>query len=186
MTSEYRLVTTTNPSIGSQKAYRERQEQRSVHLTQKIGHLEEKNRALSTNNEQLELEIVRFSAESDALLATIHSGNRSTTDGPVSDTELTPATLLEAPRLNPALDSIASDVWNHPVHRITESKTGEKLLDKAAAWDMIQGHESFKAGLVDIDGVRQRLEGFAQCTGQGIAFEESRILSAIEESVISE
>ncbi|KAB8234037.1 uncharacterized protein BDW43DRAFT_274835 [Aspergillus alliaceus] len=73
---------------------------------------------------------------------------------------------------------------DHPAHRITESETGEKLLDKAATWDMIQSHRLFKAGLVDIDGVRQRLEGFVQCTGQGIAFEEGRIRSAIEKSVI--
>lgn len=71
-----------------------------------------------------------------------------------------------------------------PVHRITVSEeTGERLLDAGATWDLIQQHEMFKRGLVDIGVVCERLRGVARCDGQGPVFEESRIRKAIEESV---
>ncbi|KAA8650995.1 uncharacterized protein ATNIH1004_003686 [Aspergillus tanneri] len=169
----------------AQQAYRERQEQRLLRLNQTIGNLEETNTDLHANNKQLELEIAKVAAENEVLLATFNS-TASATDGPVPEVELATTTPLEASRVTHDSDSMLSRPRDHPVHRLTKSETGEKLLDKAAAWDMIQNHELFKEGLVDIDGVRQKLEGVAQCGGEGVVFEEGRIRRAIEESLISD
>lgn len=71
----------------------------------------------------------------------------------------------------------------HSPHRITVCKiTGEKLLDAGATWDLIQSHELFKRGQVDIADVTERLKGMAQCDGQGPAFKEGQVRMAIEQS----
>lgn len=54
------------------------------------------------------------------------------------------------------------------LHRTTVCPvTGEKLLDTRATWDLIQGHDLFKRGLVDITRVSDGLKNLAQCNGQG-------------------
>ena len=69
-------------------------------------------------------------------------------------------------------------------HRIeTSVSTGERLLDAGATWDLIQEHELFKKGLVDIGDVCERLKKLAQCNGQGPTFEEADIRRVIEDSV---
>jgi hypothetical protein len=60
--------------------------------------------------------------------------------------------------------------------------TGEKLLGPGATWDLIQNHELFKRGEVDIGMVTENLKGLAQCDGQGPAFKESQVRLAIEQS----
>ena len=64
----------------------------------------------------------------------------------------------------------------------TCGETGERLLDAGATWDLIQGHELFQRGMVDIGFVSERLKGSAQCDGQGPAFREGAVRRAIEES----
>lgn len=72
---------------------------------------------------------------------------------------------------------------SRPHHRITVCKvTGEKLLDAGATWDLIQSHELFKSGQVDIGDVTTRLKGLAQCDGQGPAFREGEVRRVIVES----
>ena len=69
-------------------------------------------------------------------------------------------------------------------HKITVSRTtGERLLGAGATWDFIQAHPSFKAGLVDIGDVSERLKKVFQCDGQGPVFAEGDIKRAIEDSV---
>lgn len=68
-------------------------------------------------------------------------------------------------------------------HRLTVCPiTGERLLDSGATWDLIQKHELFQRGQLDISDVTDRLKGMSQCDGQGPAFKEGQILKAIEES----
>ena len=70
-----------------------------------------------------------------------------------------------------------------PRHRITVcEKTGEKLFDTGATWDLIQNHELFKRGLVDSGDVTERLKTVARCNGQGPVFGERDIRKIIEES----
>ncbi|EAU36118.1 predicted protein [Aspergillus terreus NIH2624] len=169
-----------------QRAYRERKDQHLIRLNQQISAMEDLNAGLHASNEQLKLEIARIAAENELCLATCMSSFISATEERASEAALADI-LVEAPSLNSASDLRPSgSPYYHPVHRLTESKDGDKLLDKVAAWDMIQNHALYKAGVVDIIGVKQKLEGFAQCNGQGIAFERGRIRSAIENSVISD
>jgi hypothetical protein len=73
------------------------------------------------------------------------------------------------------------------LHRVTYCKnTGEKLLDAQATWDVIQRHELFKKGLIDLNGVTRRLKLVTQCDGTGPAFRESHVLAAIEESAVAD
>jgi AP-1-like factor len=70
-----------------------------------------------------------------------------------------------------------------PQHRFTVCPvTGDKLLDAHALWDLLQGHELFKRGQLDIADVVERLKGMAQCDGQGPAFKEGHVRQAIAES----
>ena len=61
--------------------------------------------------------------------------------------------------------------------------TGEKLLAAGATWDLIQGHELYRRGLVDVEDVCERLKERATCDGSGPAFAEGEVRRAIEESV---
>ena len=61
--------------------------------------------------------------------------------------------------------------------------TGERLLDASATWDLIQSHELFQRGLVDVGDVCERLKKLAQCNGHGPSFDEADIKRAIQESV---
>lgn len=73
---------------------------------------------------------------------------------------------------------------NHYAHRVTFSPTtGEKLLNAGATWDLIQEHELFTRGLVDVGDVSERLKKVAQCDGQGPVFAEGEVRRIIEESV---
>lgn len=72
-----------------------------------------------------------------------------------------------------------------PSHRVVKSESGERLLAAGAAWDLMQSHELFKKGLVDIQAVSELLKGQAKCDGQGPVFEERAILEAIEQSAAS-
>lgn len=68
-------------------------------------------------------------------------------------------------------------------HRLTVCPiTGERLLDAGATWDLIQKHELFQRGQLDIGDITDRLKGMSQCDGQGPAFKEGQVLKAIEES----
>lgn len=70
-------------------------------------------------------------------------------------------------------------------HRLTVCEvTGEKLLDAGETWDFLQANELVKKGAVDIAAVCERLKGRAQCSGQGPAFTEGLVKSAIEECVV--
>lgn len=72
----------------------------------------------------------------------------------------------------------------NPPHRITvDEETGERLLNSSATWDLIQNHDLYKRGLVDIGDICDRLKGLVQCNGQGPAFREGQIRRVIEESV---
>ena len=57
------------------------------------------------------------------------------------------------------------------------------LLGTGATWDLIQSHEDYKAGRVDLGSVCERLREGAVCDGLGPAYREGEVRRAIEESV---
>lgn len=88
-------------------------------------------------------------------------------------------------QLHSSLPSSSSPVLSSQssTHRITISPlTGRRLLSAGAVWDFIQAHELVKDGLADITDVTARLKEAAECDGTGPAFEEGKLVRAIEES----
>ncbi|KAL1865072.1 hypothetical protein Plec18167_009541 [Paecilomyces lecythidis] len=165
----------------AQRAFRERKERHVRELEQKLNDLEQASTTLHADNERLKRELAKFATENEILRATAHSGLGSS-----HGRGLPEATTTGPMRFSPTdfYSSILKEGEPSPVHRITVSEeTGERLLDAGATWDLIQQHEMFKRGLVDIGNVCERLKGVARCDGQGPVFEESHIRKAIEESV---
>ncbi|EAW11528.1 putative bZIP transcription factor (Fcr3) [Aspergillus clavatus NRRL 1] len=165
----------------SQRAFRERKERHVRELEDKVNSLEQESTTLAADNERLKRELAKYATENEVLRATSSSfanvqGHRlesePTVTGPM---KYTPTDFYSnlVPQGEPA-----------PSHRVTIcEKTGERLLDAGATWDLIQAHEQYKRGMVDIGDVSNRLKGVAQCNGQGPAFREGQILQAIEASV---
>ncbi|KAB8215756.1 hypothetical protein BDV33DRAFT_7975 [Aspergillus novoparasiticus] len=162
----------------AQRAFRERKERHVRELEEKVNNLEQASSNLVADNERLKQELARFTTENEILRATSGSSDRThnhsdepTTTGPL---KYTPTDFYSelVPKGEPSR-----------LHRVsTCAKTGEKLLGAGATWDLIQGHELFKRGLVDIKDVSERLKNITQCDGQGPAFPEAEVLKAIEES----
>lgn len=74
-----------------------------------------------------------------------------------------------------------------PEYRLTvDNRTGERLLDVGATWELIQQHESFNMDALDLPKLCGMLREIVQCDGQGPVFGEKCIFFAIEASVISE
>lgn len=156
--------------------------------------LEDASTTLQVDNERLKRELARVSTENEILRATSQSLN-SAQGRPVEPPEPVVTGPMEysptdfSSKLSPESAGTNSRPGLGPVntapgpHRITVCPvTGEKLFDTGATWDLIQSHELFKRGQVDIGNVTERLKGMAQCDGQGPAFKESQVRKAIEES----
>ncbi|KAH8423306.1 putative bZIP transcription factor (Fcr3) [Aspergillus melleus] len=163
----------------AQRAFRERKERHVRDLEDKLNSLEEESNSLLADNERLRRELAKFTTENEILRATSGSLGRSNNQpdsGPITTGPL---------RYSPT-DFYSNIVPNgEPVRRhrvLVCSETGEKLLDVSTTWEYIQNHELFKHGLVDIALVAEKLKGLAQCDGQGPAFRESQVRTAIEES----
>ncbi|KAL2014181.1 hypothetical protein VTN00DRAFT_1706 [Thermoascus crustaceus] len=167
----------------AQRAFRERKERHVRELEQKLSDLEQASNTLHADNERLKRELAKYATENEILRATSNAGIGSGVNGRGAD----PETTTTGPMKYSPTDfysSVLAEGERMPTHRITVSEeTGERLLDAGATWDMIQGHELFKRGLVDIGDVCERLKGVARCDGQGPVFEESVVRRAIEESV---
>ncbi|GIJ99300.1 hypothetical protein Aspvir_001430 [Aspergillus viridinutans] len=164
----------------AQRAFRERKERHVRELEEKVSTLEQESTTLAADNERLKRELAKYATENEILRATTgqlassqgrHLDSEPTVTGPM---KYTPTDFYSnlVPKGEPA-----------PTHRVTIcEKTGERLLDAGATWDLIQGHELYKQGLVDIGDVSKRLKGLAQCNGQGPAFREGQVLRVIEAS----
>ncbi|CRG85764.1 hypothetical protein PISL3812_02782 [Talaromyces islandicus] len=176
----------------AQRAFRERKERHVRELEQKLNDLEQTSTDLHADNERLKRELARIATENEILRATgsRHNGNGHGEDDAVSghNNETNGHNTMTGPLEFSPIDvqqSIAdsSKDGNLPHRIVISDKTGERLLNARATWDMIQDHSLFKQGLVDIGDVCDRLKGFEKCDGQGPVFEEGRVKKAIEESV---
>ncbi|KAL4906634.1 hypothetical protein BDW74DRAFT_136050 [Aspergillus multicolor] len=175
----------------AQRAFRERKERHVRDLEEKVSSLQQESSTLLADNERLKREVARFSTENEILRATTHSS----TPGPNANTDEHRKGKDHEPAQTGPMTYSPTDFYSDLVpagqsarlHRVTYcSQTGERLLDAGATWDLIQGTESFKKGLVDIAGVTRRLKSSAQCDGQGPAFRECVVRQAIEESILED
>lgn len=174
----------------AQRAFRERKERHVRDLEVKVNNLEEASTTLQADNERLKRELAKFTTENEILRATSRSNAPNpqehpepTVTGPMrySPTDFYTSLMPEGSASNSGSGVAISGA--HSPHRITVCQiTGERLLDAGATWDLIQGHELFKRGQVDLGDVAERLKGMAQCNGQGPAFKEGQVQRAIEES----
>jgi hypothetical protein len=169
----------------AQRAFRERKEQHVRDLEDKVNNLEQASNTLQADNERLKRELARYTTENEILRATSlhpsrghasanHTPEPTTVTGPMkfSPTDFHTTFMPDGP-----------GTPRSPQHRLTVCPiTGEKLLDARATWDLIQKHELFERGQLDIGDVTERLKGMSQCDGQGPAFKESQVRQAIEES----
>ncbi|KAA8647250.1 putative bZIP transcription factor (Fcr3) [Aspergillus tanneri] len=163
----------------AQRAFRERKERHVRDLEEKVSHLKEESSSLMADNERLRRELAKFTTENEILRATSNSFSRS--NNPADSGPITTGPMRYSPT-----DFYSNIVPNgEPIRRhraLACSETGEKLLDVSSTWDLIQSHELFKRGLVDLMQVAEKLKGLAQCDGQGPAFREGHVREAIEES----
>ncbi|KAF9886085.1 hypothetical protein FE257_012020 [Aspergillus nanangensis] len=164
----------------AQRAFRERKERHVRDLEEKLNTMQEASTTLMADNERLKQELAKFTTENEILRAT--SGSFQQSNQGAADA----APTMTGPLRYSPTDFCSKLVpKGEPIrrHRIAFcEQTGEKLLDAGSTWDLIQKHDLFKRGLVDIGDVADRLKGMAQCDGQGPAFRESQVHHAIEES----
>ncbi|CAG8887888.1 unnamed protein product [Penicillium egyptiacum] len=169
----------------AQRAFRERKEQHVRDLEDKVNNLEQASNTLQADNERLKRELARYTTENEILRATSQHANR----GHISTNENPEPTTVTGPMKFSPTDFHTTFMPDgpgtprSPQHRLTMCPiTGEKLLDAGATWDLIQKHELFERGQLDIGDVTERLKGMSQCDGQGPAFKEGQVRQAIEES----
>ncbi|KAL4808884.1 hypothetical protein BDV18DRAFT_91116 [Aspergillus unguis] len=182
----------------AQRAFRERKERHVRDLEEKVSNLKQESSTLQADNERLQREIARYSTENEILRATSTSNTSRSSPHPNTSHNSRTARRSDADReeneteTGPMIYS-PTDFYSDLVpkgqlarlHRVTYCKvTGERLLDAGATWELIQGHEMFKKGVMDLAAVTAKLKGAAQCNGQGPAFRECQVREAIEASVM--
>lgn len=159
----------------------------------KLNTLEADKSTITNENERLRRELEKANTQNEILRATttplhypqqnIHA--QSGAYPPPPDSPVPGPQTYSPAAFHETLISRDPNSTNQPIsHRIhIHAATGERLLTTGAAWDMIQNHEMFKKGMIDIADVCGRLKGRTMCDGSGPAFEEGEIRRAIEESV---
>ncbi|KAL2037861.1 hypothetical protein N7G274_009335 [Stereocaulon virgatum] len=179
----------------AQRAFRERKERHVKDLEIKLKHMDAQSTDLMSENERLKRELDRVATQNEILRATTtplrlqHEQQpqpMDTDQASRSPESLVPGPMIYSPStFNAALDHNASINPNAPIsHRIAFSATtGERLLSTGAAWDLIQSHELYRRGLVDLAEVADRLKEKATCDGNGPTFAEPDVMNAIEDSV---
>ena len=152
-------------------------------LENKLNSLSAHSTTLLTDNERLKRELQKLATQNEILRATT---------GPASQPPLhnvRPPSPLHGPQTYSPTDfqkAVGVDPKKHPVsYEEFGGEDGERLLSAGATWDLIQGHELCRKGMVDVGDVCRRLKGRAACDGRGPAFRECEVMAAIEESVMS-
>ena len=178
----------------SQRAFRERKERHVKDLESKLNNLEAHSTTLLTDNEHLKRQLEKLATQNEILRATttplnlahLNQNSHGHSQLPPPESPI-PGPLTYSPSaFHEALSGRHPSAANgKPIsHRIQVSATtGERLLATGATWDLIQSHELYKKGMVDIGEVCDRLKNRAMCDGTGPAFAEGEIIRAIEESV---
>lgn len=174
-----------------QRAFRERKERHVKDLEVKLKSIEARSTDLMSDNERLKRELDRLATQNEILRATTtpmklsyHEAaqNQRASSASPARKVLSSGPMIYSPS---TFNSAFSDHGDGPVsHRIQISaQTGERLLATGAAWELIQSHELYRRGLVDIGEVSDRLKDKVLCDGSGPTFAESEVIKAIEDSV---
>lgn len=151
---------------------------------------------LVSDNERLKRELDRVATQNEILRATTtpmrlsNQEHVQTTHAEVAahspEVGMTAGPMIYSPStFNAAFADHHAPGLEEPIsHRIAISATtGERLLATGAAWELIQGHELYRSGKVDLGEVCDRLREKVLCDGAGPTFAESEVVRAIEDSV---
>lgn len=162
----------------SQRAFRERKERHVKDLETKLNSISAHSTTLLTDNERLKRELQRLATQNEILRATAQTAPAPRSPSPLHGPQsYTPTDFVTA---------VGVDIQRHPVsYEDFGGEDGQRLLSSGATWDLIQSHDLFRRGMVDVADVCRRLKGRAACDGRGPAFKEAEVLRAIEESVLS-
>ena len=152
----------------SQKAFRERKERHVHDLNHTIKTLEQGSSKLRRENENLQEEIANMISE-----------NR----GPKEAKNLKPSFVSQRTSDLPQITSakffdlaVPDGHEKQPEYRLTvDNRTGERLLDVGATWELIQQHELFNMDALDLPKLCGMLREIVQCDGQGPVFGEKCI-----------
>lgn len=172
-----------------QRAFRERKERHVKDLELKLKSIEARSTDLISDNERLKRELDRLSTQNEILRTTTTSHQEAPQNQQARSTSPSPRALAAGPMIySPCTFNNTFSEHRGPdeavSHRIQISaQTGERLLATGAAWDLMQSHELYRRGLVDIGEVSDRLKAKVLCDGSGPTFAESEVIKAIEESV---
>ncbi|KAL6713656.1 AP-1-like transcription factor [Lecanora helva] len=178
----------------AQRAFRERKERHVKDLELKLKSIEAHSTDLMTDNERLKRELDRLATQNEILRATTtplklphqDSSQPQSSSSPPSPKGLTSGPMIFSPStFNNAFSEHNPAGADEPIsHRIQISaQTGERLLATGAAWELIQSHELYRQGLVDIGEVCDRLKEKVLCDGSGPTFAEKDVIQAIEDSI---
>ena len=132
-----------------------------------------------SDNERLKKELQRLATQNEILRATAsHPSAAPRSPSPVHGPQTySPTDFVNLTGVN---------LHGHPISYETfDGDEGQRLLAAGATWDLIQSHDLFRRGMVDISEVCRRLKDKVACDGRGPAFKEADVVRAIEESALS-
>ena len=179
-----------------QRAFRERKERHVKDLELKLKSMEAQSTDVMSENERLKRELDRVATQNEILRATTTPMKISHQDQPQAhntnaqshspEPGMISGPMIYSPStFNAAFAGHLTSGPEEPVsHRVAISATtGERLLATGAAWELIQSHELYRSGRVDLAEVADRLREKVLCDGAGPTFAESAVMQAIEDSV---
>lgn len=162
----------------------------------KLKSIEAHSTGVLSENERLKRELDRIATQNEILRATSTPMNFSKQNPPALPPQsstvvaeplpVSAGPMIYSPRsFNAVFAEHNTSGSDEPVsHRVAVSPTtGERLLATGAAWEMIQSHEYYRKGLIDLAEVADRLKDKILCDGSGPTFAESAVRKAIEDSV---
>lgn len=169
-----------------QRAFRERKEQHVKNLEQEVAALKQTTTSVTAENERLKLNLQKMATENEILKAT--SQHHQQQQHRYNSQSPSPLPETGPMRYSPK-DFYAEVLHAHenktPSHRIVTDEKGGRLLAAGATWDFIIQHPLFQQGVVDMASVSEKLKSVAKCDGQGPVFDETTVIQAIEQSVVS-
>ena len=190
-------------AIDRQRAFRERKERHVQALKEQLNSTTAKMKNIETDFERLQRENQRLATQNEILRATSQPQSQPPPPRvPPPDREISP--IPGPQRYSPSsafqANLMSGIPQDHPPHqpdsappqsgRVTRdhrldisATSGQRLLSMSAAWDVVQEHELFKRGQLNIHELCEKMKGFSTCNGHGPAFPEDALLEAIEDSV---
>ena len=158
-------------------------------LESRLNSLSAHSTTVLTENERLKRELQRLETQNEILRATSGGYPNGYPNGHANGESARTPSPVPGPQSYTPTDfqnAVGVDPQKHPLSfEDFGGGAGQRQLAAGATWDLIQGHELFRRGQLDIADVCRRLKGKAACNGRGPVFKEAEVLRAIDESAIA-